>query len=155
MSLNQRSCKICGCTDYCACNPPCSWIEEDLCSACGIPEETIETEALKKVNLKFNDLAVKDKSSSDLEKEFTLILNALRIPSIKDVCDALAEEFDCEVKYDRMNGFYRTDRQSANEFLCPTKDIEASFAPYLGDSISYELATVLIRFYGSEGISDV
>lgn len=30
----RRSCRVCGCTDYAACSPPCSWIEADLCSAC-------------------------------------------------------------------------------------------------------------------------
>jgi hypothetical protein len=27
-------CRACGCTNYCACQPPCSWAENDLCSAC-------------------------------------------------------------------------------------------------------------------------
>lgn len=29
-----RACRLCGCTDAEACNPPCSWVEPDLCSAC-------------------------------------------------------------------------------------------------------------------------
>jgi hypothetical protein len=27
-------CRVCGCTEIDACDPPCSWIEEDLCSGC-------------------------------------------------------------------------------------------------------------------------
>ena len=30
----MRKCRVCGCTDHRACNPPCSWVEEDLCSGC-------------------------------------------------------------------------------------------------------------------------
>lgn len=30
----QRSCRVCGCTDDRACQPPCSWVEPDLCSSC-------------------------------------------------------------------------------------------------------------------------
>jgi hypothetical protein len=29
-----RTCRICGCTDDHACPEGCSWVEEDLCSAC-------------------------------------------------------------------------------------------------------------------------
>lgn len=28
-------CRGCGCTEDAACNPPCHWVEPDLCSACG------------------------------------------------------------------------------------------------------------------------
>ena len=27
-------CRVCGCTDVRACDPPCSWREDDLCSGC-------------------------------------------------------------------------------------------------------------------------
>jgi hypothetical protein len=27
-------CRICGCTEIDACNPPCGWVEEGLCSTC-------------------------------------------------------------------------------------------------------------------------
>jgi ParB family chromosome partitioning protein len=27
-------CRVCGCTEYCACEGGCSWVEDDLCSAC-------------------------------------------------------------------------------------------------------------------------
>ncbi len=30
-----RACRVCGCTDDNACQPPCSWVAADLCSACG------------------------------------------------------------------------------------------------------------------------
>jgi hypothetical protein len=34
-SLNERSCRSCGCTDNNACRPfGCYWVEADLCSAC-------------------------------------------------------------------------------------------------------------------------
>lgn len=29
----RRRCRICGCSEYNACTPPCAWIEADLCSA--------------------------------------------------------------------------------------------------------------------------
>jgi len=29
-----RSCRVCGCTDYCACPGGCYWVEDDLCSNC-------------------------------------------------------------------------------------------------------------------------
>jgi hypothetical protein len=29
-------CRVCRCTDVTACDPPCSWLESDLCSACGV-----------------------------------------------------------------------------------------------------------------------
>jgi hypothetical protein len=30
----QRMCRLCGCTDEHACEPPCSWVELDRCSGC-------------------------------------------------------------------------------------------------------------------------
>jgi hypothetical protein len=35
----ERTCRVCGCTDTRACDPPCSWAELDLCTAC------VDTEA--------------------------------------------------------------------------------------------------------------
>jgi hypothetical protein len=32
-----RTCRVCGCTDERACPGGCSWVEEDLCSACATP----------------------------------------------------------------------------------------------------------------------
>lgn len=32
-----RTCRVCGCTDDRACLPPCSWVDETLCSACAKP----------------------------------------------------------------------------------------------------------------------
>ena len=34
VGLGGASCRRCGCTDNAACNPPCYWVETDLCSAC-------------------------------------------------------------------------------------------------------------------------
>lgn len=31
---NQRMCQDCGCTDDHACDPPCYWVDDNLCSAC-------------------------------------------------------------------------------------------------------------------------
>jgi hypothetical protein len=28
-------CRVCGCTEREPCNPPCLWVEVDLCSGCG------------------------------------------------------------------------------------------------------------------------
>jgi len=42
----MRQCRICGCTDFSACQTvagPCYWVEEDLCSAC-VELETAEEE---------------------------------------------------------------------------------------------------------------
>lgn len=30
----ERACRECGCTELAACDPPCHWVEPDLCSAC-------------------------------------------------------------------------------------------------------------------------
>jgi hypothetical protein len=32
--LKPRTCRLCGCTDACACPGGCWWVEDDLCSAC-------------------------------------------------------------------------------------------------------------------------
>ncbi len=32
--FDERKCRVCGCTDYCACPGGCYWVEWDLCSAC-------------------------------------------------------------------------------------------------------------------------
>lgn len=32
-----RACRVCGCTDFRACPGGCSWVEDDLCSACYVP----------------------------------------------------------------------------------------------------------------------
>ena len=29
-------CRVCGCTEREACDPPCRWIEDDLCSVCAL-----------------------------------------------------------------------------------------------------------------------
>lgn len=31
---DERRCRVCACTEDDACDPPCSWVEDDLCSAC-------------------------------------------------------------------------------------------------------------------------
>jgi hypothetical protein len=32
-TIEINACRICGCSEDRACNPPCSWIDDDLCSA--------------------------------------------------------------------------------------------------------------------------
>lgn len=32
--IAERVCRVCGCTATRACNPPCFWINDDLCSSC-------------------------------------------------------------------------------------------------------------------------
>ena len=32
--LKERKCRVCGCTDVCACPGGCYWVEDDLCSDC-------------------------------------------------------------------------------------------------------------------------
>jgi hypothetical protein len=36
--LGIRACRECGCTDASACPGGCSWVADDLCSACAPPE---------------------------------------------------------------------------------------------------------------------
>ena len=38
-ALDIRACRHCGCTDFSACAGGCSWVAEDLCSACVEPAE--------------------------------------------------------------------------------------------------------------------
>jgi len=40
-AMDIRACRVCGCTDDSACPDGCSWIEDDLCSACA-PERAEE-----------------------------------------------------------------------------------------------------------------
>lgn len=42
--LNQGdACRICGCTNVDACDPPCHWVEADLCSRCEAREIVLAT----------------------------------------------------------------------------------------------------------------
>ena len=36
-SLQIQRCRVCGCTETCACEGGCWWVEPDLCSACQPP----------------------------------------------------------------------------------------------------------------------
>jgi predicted Fe-S protein YdhL (DUF1289 family) len=46
-------CRVCGCTEVDACDPPCSWVEKDLCSGCADAAEMIArwTEGARRINL--------------------------------------------------------------------------------------------------------
>ena len=46
-------CRVCGCTDYEPCNPPCYWNEIDLCSECASAAAAINTwrEAARRANM--------------------------------------------------------------------------------------------------------
>ncbi len=35
-------CRVCGCTEVNACNPPCSWAEDDLCTNCGMIIDAVD-----------------------------------------------------------------------------------------------------------------
>jgi len=40
-ACGERVCRVCGCSDLEPCLGGCSWVQEDLCSACanqGVPE---------------------------------------------------------------------------------------------------------------------
>lgn len=37
--LKEKKCRVCGCTDICACSGGCYWVEDDLCSACANDEK--------------------------------------------------------------------------------------------------------------------
>lgn len=32
--FHEPKCRVCGCTEMNACNPPCAWAEPDLCTGC-------------------------------------------------------------------------------------------------------------------------
>lgn len=34
--IGIRACRVCGCTDDCACPGGCSWVAPDLCSSCAL-----------------------------------------------------------------------------------------------------------------------
>jgi hypothetical protein len=34
-------CRVCGCTERDACDPPCEWVEDDLCSGCAEAAEML------------------------------------------------------------------------------------------------------------------
>ena len=36
--LGIAACRVCGCTEYSACPDGCSWVADDLCSACAPPD---------------------------------------------------------------------------------------------------------------------
>jgi len=40
-----QRCRICGCTDDHGCYDGCYWVERDLCSACAVSDEFVETHA--------------------------------------------------------------------------------------------------------------
>ena len=40
-----RRCRICGCTEEHGCEYGCYWVEPDLCSACAVSDEFMETHA--------------------------------------------------------------------------------------------------------------
>lgn len=40
-----RRCRICGCTEEHGCEYGCYWVEPDLCSACAVSDEFVETHA--------------------------------------------------------------------------------------------------------------
>ena len=36
-------CRVCGCTEFQPCCPPCAWVETDLCSLCAMVAEALST----------------------------------------------------------------------------------------------------------------
>ena len=47
-----RKCRVCGCTDYCACPGGCYWVEEDLCSRCAADRAAAEEDELIEIGRK-------------------------------------------------------------------------------------------------------
>lgn len=45
-SVEERTCRACGCTAMRACAGGCRWVERDLCSACTAPRDRAEQLAL-------------------------------------------------------------------------------------------------------------
>jgi hypothetical protein len=39
--MSDVTCRVCGCTDDHACNPPCAWFEPGLCTTCALAAEVI------------------------------------------------------------------------------------------------------------------
>lgn len=42
--MEERTCRVCGCTEDNACEGGCSWVEEDLCSSCADKDDSEESE---------------------------------------------------------------------------------------------------------------
>lgn len=43
LDILKRKCRVCGCTEMQACPDGCYWTEADLCSACTVGDEDIES----------------------------------------------------------------------------------------------------------------
>jgi len=56
-----RTCRVCGCTDEHACPGGCSWVQEDLCSACqeGLEREIFENHSKNKAANSINIYCMK------------------------------------------------------------------------------------------------
>jgi len=78
----ERACRECGCTDEAACDPPCHWVGENLCSACVLEEPDVE-------DLEFDD-------DEELERELNRAARVVADESVdaayRDGCDLTASE---------------------------------------------------------------
>ena len=66
--MEERTCRICGCTEDNACEGGCSWVEVDLCSACADKEEVEESEDSEDEN---GEEATKQDKVSPVKEENT------------------------------------------------------------------------------------
>lgn len=41
MSAGAVKCRVCSCTEERACNPPCAWFDESLCTTCALIVEAL------------------------------------------------------------------------------------------------------------------
>lgn len=48
LTLGDRTCRICGCTETRACPGRCCWVAEDLCSSCAMPGAAAAAEACRR-----------------------------------------------------------------------------------------------------------
>lgn len=62
--LIERKCRVCGCTEYNACEGGCYWVAEDLCSKCVENSSTEDETAIEKLK---RELESEDKSNVPAE----------------------------------------------------------------------------------------
>ncbi|HZK56686.1 MAG TPA: hypothetical protein VFD17_00120 [Clostridia bacterium] len=49
MPFDERKCRVCGCTDNCACPGGCYWVDINLCSRCAEKMENEERQGGVKI----------------------------------------------------------------------------------------------------------
>lgn len=107
----ERSCRECGCTDERACptDPPCHWVEPDLCSACAVGQPDVD------------EVDVDDVDA--LERELNRAARAVADESVDS--QAAGHLSDAEARYLTLRGLAQANTQEER--------IAAHLLPYLTD----------------------